>query len=314
MAVPVSSLPMTNDPRPLKALILGSVAWNTMVYVDAFPDPQPQTLFARGSNETVGSSGAGKAMNLRSLGADATLWALVGDDDAGHRVRRAMERRGVAFIGVTDPEGTSRHINLIDDAGERISILARTGSDRHPVDVESVFEAAATADLASVTITNHCRPFLPMLRDSGMPIWVDLQDYDGINPHHDEFIEAADHFLMSSVAMPDWREFPERCVISGARVAICTHGVDGASGLTAADGWVDIPAVPVSNVVDTNGPDSLRRWTPGPLLQLPLSSLQTSLRPRCAVAREGSEWFGYRSFRHGGHLCRRRVRSGHRTL
>jgi sugar/nucleoside kinase (ribokinase family) len=119
--------------------------------------------------------------------------------------------------------------------------------------VESVLEAAATADLASVTITNHCRPFLPMLRDSGMPIWVDLQDYDGINPHYDGFIEAADHFLMSSVAMPDWREFLERCVTSGARVAICTNGADGASGLTAADGWVDIPAVPVSNVVDTNG-------------------------------------------------------------
>lgn len=244
---------MTSETRPLKALVLGGAAWNTMVYVDAFPDPRLQTVFARGLNETVGSSGAGKAMNLRSLGADATLWALVGDDDAGGRIRREMDRRGIPFVGVTDPEGTTRHVNLMDDSGERISIIARAGSDRYPVDVASVFEAAAAADLASVTITNHCRPFLPMLRELGKPIWVDLHDYDGVNPHHDEFIEFADHLLMSSVAMPDWRLFLERRVAAGTRVAICTHGAAGASGLTEANGWIDIPAVPVTQVVDTNG-------------------------------------------------------------
>ena len=253
MAAPVSFLPMTNAPRPLNSLILGGVAWNTMVYVDAFPDPRPQTVFARGSNETVGSSGAGKAMNLRNLGADVTLWALVGDDDAGLWIRREMDRRGISFIGVTDPEGTTRHINLMDDAGERISIFANGGSDYFPVDVGPVAQAAASTDVSSVTITNHCRPFLPLLHDMGKPIWVDLHDYDGINPHHDEFIEAADHLLMSSVAMPEWRDFLEHRVAAGTRVAVCTHGAAGASGLTAADGWVDIPAVPVPEVVDTNG-------------------------------------------------------------
>lgn len=244
---------MTNDPRPLKALILGGVAWNTMVYVDAFPGPRPQTVFARALNETVGSSGAGKAMNLRSLGADATLWALVGDDDPGRQIRREMDRRGISFVGVTDPEGTTRHVNLMDNHGERISIIGVAGSDRFPVDVASMSSAAETADLASVTITNHCRPFLPMLRDIGKPTWVDLHDYDGLNPHHDEFIESADHLLMSSIAMPDWREFLERRVATGTRVAICTHGSAGASGLTEADGWIDVPAAQVTQVVDTNG-------------------------------------------------------------
>lgn len=244
---------MTGETRPLKALVLGGAAWNAMVYVDAFPDPRPQTVFARGLNETVGSSGAGKAMNLRSLGVDVTLWALVGDDEGGRRIRREMERRGIAFIGVTDPEGTTRHINLMDPTGERISIFAKVGSDRFPVDVASVSETAAASDLASVTITNHCRAFLPMLRDTGKPTWVDLHDYDGVNPHHDEFIESADHLLMSSVAMPGWREFLERRVAAGTQVAICTHGAAGASGLTAVDGWVDIPAVPVPEIVDTNG-------------------------------------------------------------
>lgn len=237
----------------MKALVLGGVAWDTLVYVDEFPDPHPHTAFARGSNETVGSSGAGKAMNLGHLGVDVTFWALVGDDYAGRRIRREMQRRGVKFVGVTDPEGTTRHVNLMDQDGERISIFANAGSDQFDVDAASIAPVAAGADLSAVTIANHCRPFLPMLREVGSPIWVDLHDYDGANPHHDEFIEAADHLLMSSVAMPGWRRFLEDRVDSGTRVAVCTHGAAGASGLTSGGCWVDIPAVPVTEVVDTNG-------------------------------------------------------------
>ena len=227
---------MANLPDPMKALILGGVAWDTMVYVDAFPRPHPHTVFASGSNEAVGSSGAGKAMNLSHLGSAVTLWALVGDDDAGRRIRREMHCRGIEFAGVTDPQGTTRHINLMDREGERISIFANAGSDLFDVDVPSMAPAAAAADLASVTIANHCRPFLPMLREMGTPIWVDLHDYDGVNPHHDEFIEAADHLVMSSVAMPGWRQFLEGRVAAGTRVAICTHGAAGASGLSEDHG------------------------------------------------------------------------------
>ena len=244
---------MASHPDPMKALILGGVAWDTAAYVDAFPGPHPQTVFAKGSNEAVGSSGAGKAMNLGHLGVDVTLWALVGDDDGGRRIRREMQRRGVKFVGVTDPAGTTRHINLMDREGERISIFANAGSDLFPVDVGSMSQAVASADVVSVTIANHCRLFLPMLSGMGKPFWVDLHDYDGTNPHHDEFIEAADHLLMSSVAMPGWRKFLEDRVAVGTRVAICTHGAAGASGLSSDDGWVDIPAVPVPEVVDTNG-------------------------------------------------------------
>jgi len=244
---------MASHPDPMKALVLGGVAWDTVVYVDAFPEPHPHTIFAKGSNEAVGSSGAGKAMNLRSLGVDVTLWGLLGDDDAGQGIRREMQRRGINFKGVTDPKGTTRHINLMDNLGERISIFTHAGSDRFPVDIRPISQVAASSDVVSVTIANHCRPFLPMLREMGALIWVDLHDYDGVNPHHDEFIEAADHLLMSSVAMPAWRSFLERRVAAGTRVAICTHGAAGASGLTAEDGWVDILAVPVADVVDTNG-------------------------------------------------------------
>jgi len=42
-------------------------------------------------------------------------------------------------------------------------------------------------------------------------------------------------------------------VDAGARWAICTLGARGAVALGRDEGWVEVPAVPVGRVVDTNG-------------------------------------------------------------
>ena len=224
-----------------------------MVFVDSFPEPRPQTVFAKRSHTTVGSSGAGKALNLRHLGADATLWGLLGDDGPGQAARDSLTERGIDLITDLDPMGTMRHINLMDDAGDRISIFANAGSHRFDVDVDSMRPVAATADIVSVTIMDYCRQYLPMLRQLGKSIWVDIHDYDGVNPYHHEFIEAADFLFMSSVALPDWRSFLEERIAAGTTAAVCTHGSAGASGIAEAEGWIDIAADPVDVVVDTNG-------------------------------------------------------------
>ena len=248
-----SQLPGTVPFMTLRTLALGGIAWNTMVYLDQFPEPRPQTVFARGSYTTVGSSGAGKALNFAGLGAHSTLWGLLGDDDPGDRVRTYLADHGVDLISELDPRGTMRHVNLMDDVGERISIFAHYGSNELTIDVDAVRPAARSADVVAVTIMDHCRQFLPILDALGKPIWVDIHDYDGINPYHGDFIAAADFLFMSSHAHPRWRAFLEDRIGAGATAAVATHGADGASGITAADGWVDVAAIPVDRIVDTNG-------------------------------------------------------------
>jgi hypothetical protein len=93
-----------------------------------------------------------------------------------------------------------------------------------------------------VTAFNHCRPFLPMLKECGTPIWVDLHDHDAGDRHRYSFIDVADGLLMSSTAMPDRRRFLERRVAAGTGIGLCTHGSAGAGGLSAQEGWVDVPA------------------------------------------------------------------------
>ena len=165
-----------------------------------------------------------------------------------------------------------QHVNLMDEKGDRISIFAHYPSHEFEVDVESIRPAAAAADIISVTIMDYCRQYLPMLDELGAPVWIDIHDWDGANPYHQEFIEAADFLFMSSPLLPDWREFLESRIEAGAHACVATHGAAGASGITATEGWKEVKAVPAIDIVDTNGAGDAffagfsKAWTEGAVL------------------------------------------------
>lgn len=236
-----------------RILILGGVSLNTMVFVGAFPKPQPQTVFARSHHESVGSTGAGKALNLARLGYDVALHAMIGADEAGRTVAAALEAAGVTFFSDVDPAGTQRHLNLMDDDGQRISIFLNGGTFEPELDDARIETAVAHADLVVVNIRNYCRRFLPSIRERQTPVWVDIHDYDGHNSYHHDFIDAADVLLFSSDQMPDYRPFMETLIASGKELVVCTHGRDGATALSQTDGWLSVPALTDYEMVDTNG-------------------------------------------------------------
>ena len=237
----------------LSALVLGGVAWNTMVYRDRLPDPLPGTIFVDRAHDTIGSSGAGKAMNLRSLGVRATLWGLLGDDPYADWISERLRHYGVDLITQTTPAGTERHVNFMDAAGDRLSVFVNPGPFEEDIDTAVIEPALEEADIVSVVIKNYCRAFLPMVSEGPADVWIDIHDYDGREDYHREFIEAADCLTMSTVALEDWRGFLEGRIDAGTKLCIATHGAEGASAITNREGWVDVPAVPVEAVVDTNG-------------------------------------------------------------
>ena len=236
-----------------RLLILGGVSYNLMIYLDRFPLPQPQTVFSRGYHETVGSSGAGKALNLQRLGLDVTLYALIGADEAGERARAALQQAGVHFVPGLDPGGTRRHVNLMDADGGRISIFIADGSFEPPLDLDTVAGLLPRAEVVVLNITNYCRHFIPLIRAHHKPIWCDIHDYDGVNPYHRDFIDAAEVVFMSSEKMPAYRPFMQQLVDGGKKLVVCTHGAQGAIALTSAGEWLETPAVPGVPIVDTNG-------------------------------------------------------------
>lgn len=233
-------------------LVVAGVAWNTMVYVDAFPQPVEQSIFAERFHETVGSSGAGKSLNLGRL-LPTTFFGLIGEDAYGQSVQEYFANQPVTFIHQPDPAGTKRHVNLMTPDGKRISIHVNHGTHDLAVDWQGVEKALETAVLITITGYNYTRPLLPIATKIKKPIWIDIHDYDGRNPHWDEFIEAATVIQLSSTNFPTYRQWMEQMVERGKEAIICTHGVDGATLLSAETGWLEVEAMPSNNVVDGNG-------------------------------------------------------------
>ncbi len=232
------------------AVVLGGASWNTMIHLDRFPEPKPATIVNARSSIAAGSTGIGKALALQALGHAPLLHVTIGDDEAGRSIRAFCAARGLQVVFDTDPGGTSRHVNLMDAQGQRISIFLFNGSPAPPVDVDRLAPAIAAAGTIFLNITQSSIPLLPAVRASRADVWVDLHDYDGNNPYHEQFIAEADVIQLSDEALPDPRSLMQR-LAERARLVVCTRGAHGALALCGGD-WIEVPALP-AELRDSNG-------------------------------------------------------------
>jgi sugar/nucleoside kinase (ribokinase family) len=234
-------------PNPL---VLGGASWNTMIHLERFPEPRPATIANARAHTAAGSTGLGKALALKALGHEPLLHATIGADPEGEAIRAFCRARGLRTQFDIDPGGTSRHVNLMNAQGERISIFLFNGSPHPPTDVAALAPAIAAAGTIFLNITQSSVPLLPAIHASPADIWVDLHDYDGTNPWHGPFIAEADVIQLSDEALPDPREVMARLAAT-ARLVICTRGSRGA--LALSDGqWLEVAPVP-AKLVDSNG-------------------------------------------------------------
>jgi sugar/nucleoside kinase (ribokinase family) len=244
---------MDSQPSSPTVFVAGDVTFNSLVYLDSFPDPRPGTVFSRDFHETVGGTAAGKALNLNRLGCAVTLHGLIGADAYGERIRELLAQEKLAFCYDLDPQGTQRHVNLMAASGARLSIYVSYATFEPNLDLARIEELVAASDTVVINLSNYCRQILPIAQRHGRAIWCDIHDYDGVNDYHRDFIDAADTLTMSSDAMPDYRPFMEQLIAAGKRLVVCTHGAQGASALTAAGEWIETPAVTGYELRDTNG-------------------------------------------------------------
>jgi len=237
-----------------RVLVTGDVNYDTIIHLEQFPEPRPQTIFSRGFHETLGGTAAGKALALHRLGLKVTLHSLLGDDPPGKTVLRGLKRERLKFVHDPDPLGTQRHVNLINPDGGRISIYVAYQSSEPELDVERLARLIAECDIAVLNISNYCRRLIAPARAYGKPIWCDLHDYDGRDPYYDDFIRAADVLTLSADQLPErYREVMQRLMEQGKELVICTRGQEGLTALTRAGEWIEQAIVPADEVRDPNG-------------------------------------------------------------
>jgi sugar/nucleoside kinase (ribokinase family) len=235
----------------VRILVVGAASWNTIVHVDALPGPEPQTVFAMRSYETVGGTAAGKALNLAALGHDVHLHTLLGDDDPGARVRAGLTEAGVTLHVDASVTGTEQHVNLMAADGGRLSVYRNVCAPGPELDLAPIADLARDCDAVVLNITDYARHLIGALAEAGIGFWTDLHNWDGVADYPRDFADAARWVVLSDDALPDPTELCRRLSGDG-RLVVCTRGARGATAYVG-DRVLDVPADPVDRVVDTNG-------------------------------------------------------------
>ncbi|KAA0549032.1 carbohydrate kinase family protein [Bacillus sp. BGMRC 2118] len=234
-------------------LVLGGVSFNLMVEVDEFPQPVAQTIHSvKSYHETLGSTGAGKSLNVKKLGFDVDFYGIIGEDEYGEKIVSYLKREGISFYYDISLGGTERHLNLMKNStGERQSLFLNSIPSSIKTNKEQVEKLIQKCDYVFLNIISYCKDFIPLLKKHKKEIWVDLHDYDGENEYHQDFIEVADVIQFSSENNATYRETMEKFLKMEKKLIVCTHGSKGAT-LLSKNGWIDIPALPYESI-DTNG-------------------------------------------------------------
>ncbi len=234
-----------------KIFIAGGVSWDTVIQLGRFPEPRQQMLFARESYGAVGATSSGKALNLATLGHRVTLAAQLGPDRFGDALRDRFKEAGIRLLELPDTV-TEQHTNLMNPQGERISIFAVQRTFSPPVDPSDFEGAVAKADVVVLDIINWSRGLIPLVKELGKPVWCDLHDYDGLNPYHRDYLEAADVVFGSAEALPDPERFGAELIAQGKQLVVLTNGVEGAVAFTGG-ARTEVPSVSAFGMADTNG-------------------------------------------------------------
>ncbi|WP_106795028.1 carbohydrate kinase family protein [Aquimarina sp. Aq78] len=233
--------------------IIGGASYNSVITLDEFPEAVPQTIHNCHFNETIGNTGAGKALALSKLDFNTTFHSLIGTDSFGKKVISFLQEPNLNFIYDFDPKGTERHLNIMNSRGERISIFMNPSSETPEIDYLKFEKDLKKADYTVVNITNYCRYLLPICKQLNKEVWTDLHDYDGKNQYHQDFIDAADYIFLSSDNLPDYKSFMKEQIVNGKKLVVCTHGKGGATAYTKNQEWIEVSIIKSYSIDNTNG-------------------------------------------------------------
>lgn len=242
-----------DDKEMKKVFVAGGASYNSIIRLEQFPEPIAQTIKECEFNETLGSTGIGKALNINKLGFDITLHAFIGNDIYGEKIKEYLNKEKMNFIYDLDDSGTERHVNLMDKNGERISIFVNKATHDPEVNIAKFTNYIKESDYVVLNIVNYVKKLIPLCKEYNKEIWTDLHDYDGKSQYHEDFIEAADYIFMSSNNLQDYRQTMMEFHKMGKKLVVCTHGNKGATVLTNGGNWIETPILAKYNMVDTNG-------------------------------------------------------------
>ncbi|MEV4298479.1 carbohydrate kinase family protein [Microbispora rosea] len=246
-----------NDALPdhaLDVLVVGGAGVDTTVYVPELPLPYADTYAVPPVVDRIGNTGAGVALGCHALGLRVKFVDLIGDDPQGALIRDHLAARGVDFSHAVSEAGTRRSVLLVDAGGRRLSLFDPRAVPGQRMPRDLYLPALRSARHVHVSIVDFARHVYADIPD-GATVSTDLHDWDGENPHHEDFAYSSDLVFLSAVKLGVRREEVMRSIAERGRASavVCTAGAGGCHVL--AEGKVrSFPAEPLPGpVADSNG-------------------------------------------------------------
>jgi sugar/nucleoside kinase (ribokinase family) len=241
---------------PFDIAVIGSIGIDTNVYLYTEDiDFSVEANFSQ-NLDYVGQAGGYSSRGFKRLGHDVSFIGYVGEDYSGRFIRETLEGDSIdtRFL-LIDPKGTKRSVNIMYKDGRRKNFYDGRGSMELRQESEELRKYLRGTKLAHINIVNWTRFLLPMLRDEGIVISVDIQDVVAVDdPYRRDFIEAADILFFSSVNFPDPTPLITRFLdIRSDRIVICGMGKSGCA-IGTKESIDFFRAVELEEpVIDTNG-------------------------------------------------------------
>ena len=240
-------------------LVAGLINIETTVRIDAFPiayAPVHYPFF--GVNSSVSGVGYNIAKALTTLGDDAMLLSLIGQDLAGASVEATLRAERIAGEHVLRAiPHTAQSVILYEPGGRRqIHVDLKDIQERtYPA---ARFQTVLTGcDLAVLCNANFTRPFLGMAREAGKLIASDVHAISSLDDDYNrDYMQAADILFMSDERLPVAPEEWAQAVIArySPQILVIGLGAQGALLAVPRDGFMARwPAVFTRPVVNTIG-------------------------------------------------------------
>jgi sugar/nucleoside kinase (ribokinase family) len=237
--------------------VVGYNAWDLIMPVDSFPEPDGKLAVSR-MISCGGGPGATAAVALARLGASVRLLTPLSDDEPGRRQARELAEAGVdlSLCPVEPGHQSPRAVILVDQKRAQRTIFWSRG------DLPHLDPALADADLLQDTdllyVDGHePEVSLPLARAAaafGLPV---VMDAGSVRRGSRELVEACSDVISSSGFAPDLTGHSEPHAALGAltemgpaRVGM-TFGAEGVIGLEGGE-ILPVPAFAVP-VIDTTG-------------------------------------------------------------
>jgi len=190
-----------------RVLVIGDAILDEYVFGDCSrisPEAPVPVLLVQRTNRVLGGA-ANTAANVVSLGGQARLISIIGDDEAGQEIRQSAKALGIEVVSISDGRPTPRKTRVV---GQHQQVVRLDYEDIGPIDTAT--EAAAISEyLASaawcdiVVISDYakglltsriCRTVIQHARERGAAVVIDPR------PQHRIYYEGCTYLT------PNWRE------------------------------------------------------------------------------------------------------------